>query len=333
MIPPIPAIPQQTVQNQNAPIADLSYRNYDGPLNSRAIRWWTIALAMFKLHTKPLSFKVIGALAMLPYLFVIVVLWLQGQLSTAGGGRPSFLVMTGLVDTTPGQKFALQFYNALGYQLLYLVILTLIAGAGCIASDNKNNALLIYLSKPITKNDYLLGKWMGLFLSIFTVAFGPAALLYFYCMVSFYSDGFFKDEPRLFLHMLTATGVTAAVFSSIMVGLSAWSKSPRITGAIVAAIYFAGQVVSFTLWRITSGGDANKDVILAHSSIGGAISGLSQVLYGVTVHTLRGRMKTGFHEVDYAPPSAFAMWGILIGLAVIGIAAARIKIRAVEVIS
>jgi len=327
--PTLPSVPVSA----DSPIADLTYRNYDGPLHSRAVRWWTIAVAMFKLHTRPLSFKIVGAIATLPYLFIIALLWLQGQIASAQGGRPSFLVSTGLVDMTVGQKFAIQFYNALGYQLLYLVILTLIAGAGSIASDNRNNALLIYLSKPITKNDYLLGKWMGLFLALFAAAFTPAILLYLYCLVSYYSDGFLRDEPRLLLHVFTCTALAAATLTSIMIGLSAWSKSPRITGAILASLYFAGQAVAFAMWRYSSQGDPGKDVILAHSSIGGAISGLSQGIYGVTVHTLRGSMRRGFRTVDYPPPSGTIMWAMVLGLILVGVVAARIKIRAVEVIS
>ncbi len=218
-----------------APIADLTYRNYDGPLHSRVVRWWTIAIYMFRLYTKPLLFKVIASLAVVPYLFIIAILWFQGQVLGANNGKPITGFLSGYMDNTIGQKYAIQFYNALGYQLLYLVILTLIAGSGSIASDNRNNALLIYLSKPITKFDYLAGKWVGLFLSLFMVAFGPALLLYFFCLVSYTSDGFLHDEPRLFLHVVESTAITSAVVHQYcMLGLSAWSKSPRIIGAVLA---------------------------------------------------------------------------------------------------
>lgn len=327
IIPPLPAL------KPDAPIADLTYRNYDGPLHSRAVRWWTIAAAMFRLHTKPLGFKIVASIAVLPYLFIIALLWVQGQINSNSNGRQITGFLTNLMDNTPGQKYAIQFYNALGYQLLYLVILTLIAGAGSIASDNRNNALLIYLSKPITKTDYLMGKWMGLFLTLFMVAFGPALLLYLYCLVSYTGDGFLRDEPRLILHVIACTGITAAVFTSVMIGLSAWSKSPRVIGAVLAGIYFAGQIVAFAVWSQLSHGRPSQDAIALHSSIGGALSGLSQGIYGVTIHSMRLSRRRGVFSLDIPPPAPAVMWSIALGLILFGIIAARLKIRAVEVIS
>jgi len=332
----IPADPSPSVaaNEPSAPIADLTYRNYDGPLHSRAVRWWTIAFAMFKLHTKPLTFKIVAALAVIPYLFIIVILWFQDQFFSANNGKQITSVLSAYMDNTVGQKYAIQFYNALGYQLLYLVILTLIAGAGSIASDNRSNALLIYLSKSITKTDYLLGKWFGLFLTLFMVAFGPALLLYFFCLVSYTGDGFLHDEPRLFLHVVESTAITSAVFTSVMIGLSAWSKSPRVIGAVLAGIYFAGQIVSVAVWAALSRGNLNKNVVVLHSSIGGMLSGLTQGIYGITFHLIRFRHHS--REViptDVAPPPGSIMWSIAFALIVGGIFAARAKVRAVEVIS
>ncbi len=328
----VPAVPP--LPTADAPIADLTYRNYDGPLNSLTLRWWTIALTMFRQNLKPAGFKIVAILAVLPYLFIIALLYIQGRINSApGGGRVGNLLPT-LMDNTVGQKYAIQFYNAMGFQLLYLVIIALIAGAGCIAADNKNNALLIYLSKPITKNDYLLGKWVGLFLTMFLVSFGPALLLYLYCLVSYMGDGFLRDEPRLIWHILESTVLVSAMFTSIMIGLSAWSKSPRIIGAIIAGIYFASQVVSFAVWMFLGMGNPTKYPIISHSSIGGVMSGLTQGIYGVTIHSVRMHKRSqSITSLDIIPPPAGVMWGIALGFIILGIIAARAKIRAVEVIS
>ena len=332
MPPVIPPLPHgSNVPSADAPIADLSYRNYDGPLHSRAIRWWTIAVAMFKLNLKSTAYRIVGILGVLPYLFIIALLYIQGRLSN--NGKPIAGFASALMDNTVGQKYALQFYNALGYQLLYLLIISIIAGAGSIASDNRNNALLIYLSRPITKNDYLLGKWVGLFLTVFLVAFGPAFLLYFYCLCSYYADGFLKEEPMLLFHVIACTGLASAVFTSIILGLSAWSKSPRITGAILAGMYFASQILSFAIWQFYSRGKMAQHLLMQHASIGGIVSGLSQAIYGVTIHMTAGNRNKGFRLVDIPPPNPGIIWLCAIAMIVIGVGAARLKIRAVEVIS
>ena len=54
---------------------------------------------------------------------------------------------------------------------LFLLFIALLAGAGSIANDNRANALLVYLSKPCRKVDYLFGKWAGLAMLIAGVPF------------------------------------------------------------------------------------------------------------------------------------------------------------------
>ena len=52
------------------------------------------------------------------------------------------------------------------------------AGAGLIANDLRTGAILVYLSRPLTRRDYVLGKLgvlMALNLSV-TLAARPAAL-------------------------------------------------------------------------------------------------------------------------------------------------------------
>src|SRR5688500_9736480 len=50
-----------------SPIADVSYRNYDGPLRRR-LRWWIVALAGVRIAVSRWYFWLFVVLAMLPYL-------------------------------------------------------------------------------------------------------------------------------------------------------------------------------------------------------------------------------------------------------------------------
>ncbi len=77
--------------------------------------------------------------------------------------------------------------------------------------------------------------------------------------------------------------------------------------------------------------------MVLHSSIGGTLSGLSQGIYGVYhphgMIRFRGGPTREIIPTDIMPPSGAVMWAIVLTMIVIGILAARIKIRAVEVIS
>ena len=98
-------------------------------------------------------------------------------------------------------------------------------------------------------------------------------------------------------------------------------------------MYFASQILSFAIWQFYSHGKMAHHLLMQHASIGGIMSGLSQGIYGVTIHMMAGNRNKGFRMVDIPPPNQGIIWLCVIGMIVIGVGAARLKIRAVEVIS
>jgi ABC-2 type transport system permease protein len=308
----------------STPIADLTYRDYNGPLHTRAIRWWIVAASGLRMLIRKPGFWIVAALALLPYVFAGLMLWVESQgMLRAAGMLPTY---------PPDQKYAAQFFGAQKNQWLWLFVVAMMTGAGSIAADNRANALLVYLSKPLTKGDYLLGKWMGIFLMVYLVALIPAVVLYLFCLISFLDNGFLKNEPWLILRIAGATAIPAAVHASLLVGFSAWSKTPRIAGAAYAALYLMGNTISLVIWLIRYRGDQSEGILARHLSVNGIIDGLAQNLYGVTMLIPVGHRRRGFEIVALDPPLLWAM--LLIGGAVValGIAAARAKINAVEVI-
>ncbi|MEP6757120.1 MAG: ABC transporter permease subunit [Chthonomonadales bacterium] len=330
-IPPmIPSI----ADAQPGPIADLSYRNYDGPLNVRLFRWWIVAVAGLRLAIKKKGFWIVAAISILPYLIIGLTLYL----SSSG-------VNTTLSPVPVGQKYSSQFFQAAGLQSLWLFIIAVLVGSSSIAADNQANALMVYLSKPITKGDYLLGKWMSTFLAVTAVALVPSILLYFYCLLSFQSAGFLKEEPWLFLRVIGAATIPGIVHASLIVGISAWSKTPRMAGAIYAGLYFMSFALATMVWAIAFQGDLSEGVMVRHLAIGTAIQGVEQNIYSVDVRQpgMRRRRQnkkkagqTGQPQMDLAieiPVPNVGPMVLLVGsYCVVGVMAARSRIRAVEVV-
>lgn len=309
--------------NISRPIADLSYRHFDGPLHNRTLRWWTITMAMIRLTLRKPGFWILVTLAMLPHLIRGFQIYLQSQIPQASPD---------LVGET-GSRFASLFFQAFDGQKFFFFLIALQAGAGTVAADNRANALLVYLSKPITKGDYLLGKWMSVFLTLTAVALAPALLLYLYCLLSYASDGFLHREPWLFVQILGAGLIPGIMHSSLIVGLSAWSKSPRMAGAAYAGLYLVSGIVAVTVWGIRYRGDLARGVLERHLSIDGVIGGLAQNCYRVTLKVpqfRRGSMQ--FQLTEIAAPDLWPLLLLGVTLAVLGIAAARARIHAVEVV-
>jgi ABC-2 type transport system permease protein len=312
-----------------SPIADLSYRGYDGPLRAHPARWWIVALAGIRAAFKNRWFWALAAGAFLPYVFHGLIFYVTTVFAPQGGGGPPMMG-----SDANGQRYAMVFFQAFtGFEWLWLFAIALMVGAGSIASDNGANALQVYLSKPITKADYLLGKWMSIFLMVSFVALAPAVLMYAFLGAACANLGFFKNEPLLFPHVVLACLIPGAIHASLLVGFSAWCTSSRIAGALYAAFTFASKILVGILWMVHYDHNPAKGLLLQHGSVDGVISGLAQRVYGIAVQVspmFRRRAMMG--DPIIPPPNVLALGGIALGACLLAIAAARWRIRAVEVV-
>src|SRR6185436_84121 len=67
--------------------------------------------------------------------------------------------------------------NFLDSQGIFVFFMTIWAGSGLIANDRRANALQIYLSKPLLRTEYIVGKWSVLLAFLLTVTLVPGLLL------------------------------------------------------------------------------------------------------------------------------------------------------------
>lgn len=337
----------------NAPapqIADRTYRHYDGPLTTRAVRWWVVALATIRANLRKPTFWIPAGLVFLSYIVHALLLYFL---------RDQFEQMGADASLIPGQQtiFRDTLWRGLTWTWLPLFLVALVAGSGSLAADNRANALLVYLSKPLTKTDYLVGKWAGVFTLLAAVSVAPAVLTFLFLLAAYNSEGFLQNNPWLFPRLLGATLVPALLHTSIVIGISAWSKSPRVVGATYAGLFFltliisdrAGTVMLSNLPKDDPNADTRPALLAQSLSIPGLINDIGLYLYRVDPTQLgqqrRPRRRRNQNGGPPPPPSAepsaytlkrpplaplLALGGALI---VLPLFAARAKIRAVEVVS
>jgi len=143
------------------------------------------------------------------------------------------------------------FREFLGWQNIFVFFVTILIGAGLIADDRRTNALQIYLSKPLTRLEYVIGKLavLGAFLTF--VTWVPAILLLFLQMMFAGSTKFLSDNlfliPAITLFCLLQVLVSALA----VLALSSLSKSRRFVSILYAGIIFFTQAVQQALVRTT----------------------------------------------------------------------------------
>jgi ABC-2 type transport system permease protein len=326
----------------NSPIADLTYRHYDGPLNSTAARWWSIAKMTIRAATQRRAFWGWSLFSAWWYFLLLIVYWfIDNVIPNLGGGNG------GLNPILSQTVWKDQFITGFSYSQMILMVITLLVGAGTIANDNKSNALLIYLSKPASKFDYIFGKWMGVFLLIFGVAVTPMLVFYGYCYMSFQEYGFWTSAPWLFLRLILVAAASGALHASLSLAISSLFNQGRVAGATYAGLYF----MSYIFTQVANGFNANPAWTgektpwlvqqLFYCSIDGVQIGIAKLIVGTTgsrpfgafpMGGRRNRGGEGIPEISLFAPDPTWIVPVAISIIVAGFLIAWSRVKGVEVV-
>jgi ABC-2 type transport system permease protein len=187
-----------------------------------------------------------------------------------------------------GLDWRAQYFHGFSYGQMWYFIIALILGAGCIANDNKANALLAYLSKPCTKLDYVVGKWVGIFLPLVATMVLPMLVFYIFGALSWRSYGFLSNDPWVLLKYFIMAPIAAAFQASLIVAVSSLFRQGQQAGAAYAAFYFVANfftiimTVAFTSAAITNSHQKPLFDIapLTFASIDGVQIGLAKAILG-----------------------------------------------------
>jgi ABC-type transport system involved in multi-copper enzyme maturation permease subunit len=142
----------------------------------------------------------------------------------------------------------LTFRDFLSQQVRFLpaVLVSLAAGASSIASDFASGAFTIFLSKPISRFDYLLGKALPVLGAVAAVTVAPALTLLLLYLSLAPDFELLARAPFLPLS-ITAYGLLLALYFTLSVlAVSSLCRSGRIAGAGFAALVVGSEIVART---------------------------------------------------------------------------------------
>jgi ABC-2 type transport system permease protein len=143
------------------------------------------------------------------------------------------------------------FRQFLDQQQTFVFFITVYVGAGLIANDRRANALQIYLSKPLTRAEYIFGKLAILMTFLALVTWLPAIVLLI-VQISFAGNfTFFRNNLFLFPAITVFSFVQVTMVATAMLALSSLSKSSRYVGILYAAVIFFTQAIYGVLYAVT----------------------------------------------------------------------------------
>jgi len=217
------------------PIHDQGYRRYAGRREAHSRTWLVIARAGVMERLRERKFLGLLLVAWLPFLVRSVQLYIAANYQQA-----SFLAATPSL-----------FRDYLGQKRVFVFFITLYVGSGLIANDRRANALQIYLSKPLSRVDYVVGKLATLLLFLTGVTWVPGILLLIMQILFAGNLAFLKANLFLFPAITVFSAVTVLMSSFTMLALSSLSKSRRFVAVMYAGLIFFTAAMYQALRGIT----------------------------------------------------------------------------------
>jgi ABC-2 type transport system permease protein len=217
------------------PIHDQGYRRYGGRRIPRGQGWRLIAGATIRAEIRQRRVVLLLLFAWTPFLVRAVFLYAAANFPQASalGASPQM------------------FREFLDWQNLFVFFVTILIGAGLIADDRRVNALQIYLSKPLTRVEYIAGKLLALAAFLAFVTWLPGVLLLLLEMLFAGNTNFLRENlflvPAITLYAL----IQVLVSSFAMLALSSLSRSRRFVAMLYAGIILFTAAMQEALQQIT----------------------------------------------------------------------------------
>ena len=225
-------------------IFELGYKKWQKRFKGTLYRVWTIAwteaLNAFKSSKIVKNLVGIRVMILIVGMFKLISVGFFNttiMLTFASFGQmmsPNFLPF--IADKT---LFARMYAAILGTQFGFFdVVLIGFVGAGLIANDREYNSITLYLSRPVSRWEYILGKYGALFIYIATFTWVPTTL-YFFSLEAILKRTFSQlatDLILFYIPTLVSGLINGLLISTLVLTLSSITKKARYVGMITGAI-------------------------------------------------------------------------------------------------
>jgi ABC-2 type transport system permease protein len=218
------------------PIHDQGYRRYGGLKARTGTGWMVITRAGIRSQLAKRAFLGLLLLSFLPFFARAIQIYLAVNFPQTGD----------LLAVKPDL-----FRQFLDQQQIWVFFITVYVGAGLIANDRRANALQIYLSKPLTRAEYIFGKLAILMAFLLLVTWVPALLLLIVQIAFAGNFTFLLKNLYLFPAITVFAFIQVTMVAAAMLALSSLSKSSRYVAILYAAVIFFSQAIYGVLTVVT----------------------------------------------------------------------------------
>ncbi|MSP63404.1 MAG: hypothetical protein EXR72_24290 [Myxococcales bacterium] len=291
-------------------IRDRGYKPYEGQHTPLAGRWKVVLRHSLRSTAKQPWVVAMLILAVFPILGWGVVMYIAAK---QWASMPlEMAAQAGAQD--PGQYVYYYFISWYGAPI-FAFLMAMFAGGGAIADDTRNGAYQFYFARPISREQYLVGKVVPVVLLVAFVSLGPALLLAI-VRVALAKD--LADAGHLLVGLPRALALgtlEALVLALPVVALSSLSKGRGYVQGAFATLFMLPWIIGGIFSGIT------RNPWPAVLSIPANLGSIGAKLYGIDVP-----------PTDYPVPWPIALC-VLGGMMIGSLALLRFRLAAAEVVA
>lgn len=298
------------------------YKVYDGPRTAERWRFWILSrYAMGKVFKSRLLL-IFYVLCFVPTLVTLAGVYLSHNIDLLAS-------LFGRQELPTNELLPINaevFLMLMSFQATLSVFVTALVGPGLVSPDLTNNALPLYLSRPFSRVEYVLGKFNVLFVLLFLIT-GAPMLLIFTLKSALAGSAWLINNIHLAFAITVGSVVWVTLISLISLASSAWVRWRPAAAGMLFALFFIptgfGQMAN-EIMRMTWGSLLNAIILI------GTVWNSLFFINDPAQYEIMARALNPMRRVPPIP--AWSAWFMVAFLCAISLFLLNRKIRAHEVV-
>jgi len=293
-----------------------TYKRYAGAMTPEWSRFLIIPRHAFRDVFKSKLFTAFFVVCFIPLLVEAIMIYLHHNVNALG------ILKIPVRELLPIDATFFQFFVNLQGGFAFFVALLL--GPPLVSRDLRNNALPLYLCRPFSRTEYVLGKMSVLLILLSAMTWVPQLLLFFF-QASLEGGRWFVDNIWMASAIFLGGFVWILLLALLSQAVSALVKWRVIASGVLLGLFFIPSIFAEFINQMFQTRWGNL------ISLGGLTRNVTAGLFGTFVRTSSHMVFDG-SEVIMSEPPLWCSWAMLFFICAICLAVLSNRVKAYEVV-
>lgn len=215
------------------PIREKGYYRWDGEIKQSYIKWLPITFNGIKAAFKRKWSRPLFTVSSIPFVIFLVAVY--------ASSKPELKMFSDLVKEIRTDALLFKSFYTLEFLVFMMLMISLFVGADLISGDLRFRSFTLYLSRPISKLDYIKGKFSIVLFYLLLFSLLPGMLL---ILAKIIFVGQVSFPIKVLLPAITFPIIIAMFMASLVIMFSALSANGRFIKIMFIAFYILTNMIA-----------------------------------------------------------------------------------------